>query len=85
MAAKQSQRVKILNWLYDGNRITGLEALHRFGCMRLSARILELKDFGYQIEDRVIEVEDQDTGKTKHVKEYWLYFPPEQIGGGTPA
>jgi len=75
MTATESQRAEILDWMLDGNRITPLEALRRFGCMRLGARILELKKIGCQIEDRFIEIIDPDTGKTKRVKEYWICLP----------
>ena len=75
MTATESQRTQILDWMLKGHRITGLEALRRFGCMRLGARILELKKIGCQIEDRFIEIIDPDTGKTKRVKEYWICLP----------
>ncbi len=38
-----SQSIQILRHLAAGNSITPLEALRRFGCMRLGARIWELK------------------------------------------
>ena len=72
MTATESQRAKILDWMLDGNRITPLEALRRFGSMRLGARIHELRERGVQIEDRFITVQDTDTGKEKRVKEYWI-------------
>jgi hypothetical protein len=72
MTATESQRLQILDWMLKGNRITGLEALHRFRCMRLGARIHEIKKRGWHIEDRFIEIDDPDTGKTKRVKEYWI-------------
>ena len=75
MAATESQRAKILDWMLEGHRITGLEALHRFRCMRLGARILEIKKEHWPVEDRFITVEDPDTGKPKRVKEYWLNLP----------
>lgn len=47
----QSQCDRILRYLQSGKRLTSLEALDKFGCLRLSARILDLKkplasDFG---------------------------------------
>ena len=72
MTATESQRAKILDWMLDGNRITPLEALRRFGSMRLGARIHELRERGVQIEDRFITIPDPDTGKEKRVKEYWI-------------
>jgi len=37
-----SQNIEILKYLQAGNSITPLEALHLFGCFRLSARIHDL-------------------------------------------
>ena len=75
MTATESQRTQILDWMIKGNRITGLEALHRFRCLRLGARIHELKKRGWKVEDRFITVQDSETGKEKRVKEYWLCLP----------
>ena len=44
-----SQEMQILSYLQNGNRISPLEALQRFGCFRLSARILQLRNQGYPI------------------------------------
>ena len=40
----QSQCDRILRYLQSGKRLTSLEALDKFGCLRLSARILDLKN-----------------------------------------
>jgi hypothetical protein len=66
MTSTQSQCAEILRALKAGDRITPIDALHRFGCFRLSARILELKQA-----DHVIEMELVDVGG-KHVAEYRL-------------
>lgn len=62
-----TQRLKILSHLKDGEHITSLDALERFGCMRLASRISELKNKGLPIKSRFIRTE-----KGKQVKEYWL-------------
>ena len=62
-----NQRFKILNYLQDGQPITSLDALDRFGCMRLASRISELKRKGIPIKSRFIKA-----GNGKQVKEYWL-------------
>lgn len=62
----ETQTKLIKATLDQGQRITAIDALNKFGCFRLSARIKDLKDQGYPIEDRFIETE---TGK--RVKEYW--------------
>jgi len=62
-----TQRLKILSHLQDGEHITSLDALERYGCMRLASRISELKRKGFPIRSRFIRTE-----KGKQVKEYWL-------------
>ena len=44
-----TQNQQILKHLQDGNSITPMDALTLFGCFRLSARILDLRDQGHQI------------------------------------
>ena len=46
-----SQEKKILNYLQNGNELTPLEALYFFGCLRLGARIYDLRSKGHQIEN----------------------------------
>ena len=62
-----SQCADILAYLRTGAKLTPLEALDRFGCFRLGARIWDLKRAGHPIDKRMIEVESG-----KHVAEYWL-------------
>ncbi len=40
---------RIRSWLRDGRAITSVEALNRFGCMRLAARIHEIRQQGLPI------------------------------------
>ncbi len=47
---KKSQRDLILNYLQNVGTITPIEALHGFGCFRLSERIREIEALGYQVE-----------------------------------
>jgi hypothetical protein len=42
-----SQADRILDYMQQGNTITPLEALHLFGCFRLTSRICDLEDKGY--------------------------------------
>jgi len=46
---KQSTTKKIEAWLLRGHKITPLQALEKWGCMRLSARILDLRRTGMDI------------------------------------
>lgn len=66
-----TQNQKILIHLQKGRGITTLEAYDMFGCTRLSARIHDLRDMGYTIFSRMIEVPTR-TGEKAHVCEYKL-------------
>ena len=67
MATSKTQSEAILDHLRRGGRLTPLEALERFGCSRLAARVWELKERGWAIGSRVVVV-----GSGKRVKEYFL-------------
>jgi hypothetical protein len=43
------QTEKILAYLSNGQRITPIEALNKFGCLRLAARIADLRKCGHLI------------------------------------
>ena len=43
------QKYQVLNYLQEGKTITSLEALDKFGCMRLASRINELRYEGHDI------------------------------------
>jgi hypothetical protein len=64
---KPTQAGKILAHLRAGNRLTALDALERFQCFRLAARVHELRREGWAIEERMVE-----TGSGKRVAEYSL-------------
>lgn len=57
----KSQQQKILSYLLKGYRITPLEALSKFGCLRLGARIWNLKHMGHKIEREMVD--DIENGK----------------------
>jgi len=57
---KKSVTQRLESWLMLGYGITPLQALEKWGCMRLSARIEELRKAGYPI---VTEMAKQN-GKT---------------------
>ena len=44
-----TQNASILSYLKSGNEISPIEALNIFGSLRLSARIFELRDQGWDI------------------------------------
>lgn len=50
-----SQNNQILNALKRGRKLTPIDALTEFGCFRLSARILELREQGFGIKSKLIK------------------------------
>ena len=67
-----TQNDKILRHLKTHKRgITQLDAIQRYGCLRLSARISELRDMGYVIKSEIVAVKNKD-GETCHVSRYTL-------------
>lgn len=65
----KSQLENILQALKDGEILTPLDALDRFGCFRLGARIKDLRQLGHHI----VNLE-----KSGHFARYKL-IPPEKI------
>lgn len=65
MTEKATQRDQILLALMRGERLSGLDALRRFGCFRLGARVWELKRDGYDIQREWV---------TKRGKTFVSYF-----------
>jgi hypothetical protein len=49
-----TQNKEIIRYLTKGNKLSPLEALERFGCFRLSARILELRKKGFDIKTEYV-------------------------------
>ena len=68
-----SQTSDILDWLNAGHPITPLEALNNFGCLRLAARIADIRAKGIEV-----ETESHVTGKGKTVARYFIK-PPAQM------
>lgn len=52
-----TQRAAIRDALLAGDRLTPLDALTRFGCLRLGARVYDLKREGWPITSRLVEHE----------------------------
>ena len=51
-----TQSDQILNHLRSGKHLTAIEALNRFGCLRLAARIGDLKRDGHDIKSQMVEL-----------------------------
>jgi hypothetical protein len=67
--SEQSQRAAIARHLKAGRSLTALEALQKFGCLRLAGRIFELKQQGADIHNYRVKVPN---GKTwKYVSAYY--------------
>ena len=50
-----TQEKQILKDLEKGKSITALDALKNYGCLRLAARILEIKDSGYNVDKKMVK------------------------------
>lgn len=62
-----SQEKEIIKFLMGGGSLTPLKALNMFNCLRLSARIFNLRGKGWVIRDRWLTLENK-----KRVKEYFI-------------
>lgn len=67
-----SQKANVRAWLLDGRSITPLEALNKFGSLRLSAIIFRLREEGLPIEMERLQVSPK-----KRVARY--YIKPENL------
>ena len=68
----RTQRMKILKHLRTHKTgITQAQAYEKYGILRLSGRIFELRDEGYNISTTIIAVKNRD-GDTCHVAQYRL-------------
>lgn len=63
----RSQTDLILEWMLAGHTITPLDALNRFGCNRLAARISDIKARGYLVYSEFVT-----TNTEKKVKQYYM-------------
>ncbi|MGA0207632.1 MAG: helix-turn-helix domain-containing protein [Ilumatobacteraceae bacterium] len=57
-----SQNYRILTHLRTGKPLDPWQAIDRYGCMRLAARIAELREQGHPIEREMVT--NKKTGKT---------------------
>lgn len=63
---RQSQNAGILQALKEGAHITPMDALNRFGCFRLSARIADIRKMGYNVKTRIV------SSNRKNYAEYYM-------------
>lgn len=64
----KTQFKMILEALERGERLTALDALRRFGCFQMAARIFEIKRAGYNVKTKTVT---SANGK-KHFALYYL-------------
>ena len=64
-----TQERAVLDYLLAGHSITPLEALQKFGCLRLSAIIYDLRAMCYDI----VTMREKHTDKFGHEKRYARY------------
>ena len=64
-----TQERGVLEWLQSGHTITPLEALQKFGSLRLSAIIFDLRQKGHDI----ITFREESVDKYGHKKAYARY------------
>lgn len=57
---KDTQAKAVNEWLLSGKPLTSVEAIERFGCTRLSAKVCLLRKKGYNI------ISKQIVGKTRY-------------------
>jgi len=67
----KSQNEEILKYLKKGNKLTALEALHKFSCFRLASRISDLRNAGVKVISKSVKVKNSQ-GKDVYVSEYFL-------------
>lgn len=64
-------KVRILDHLKEHGSITSMEAFKCYGITRLSARIKELRDKGYNIVTMMIEGENRYSEPIRYAKYVW--------------
>ena len=67
MASLTEQQERVLAWLRAGKTLTPMEALEHIGCMRLAARIYDLRKAGWPI-----VTEEHSLGNGRKVARYYL-------------
>ena len=65
----KSQNEQILQHLKRGRKITPLDALNKFGCFRLAARISDLRNQGHVISTENVTKEGKTFASYKMVKQ----------------
>lgn len=70
--SKASQAGKVLEHMKERGGITPLEAMQRYGVMRLASRVHDLRRAGHDVKVETISVPTRDKGKAARVALYSL-------------
>lgn len=62
-----SQTTQIANYLNKGKKLTAIDALNKFGCFRLAARIADLRNDGMNIKTTIVKLKNN-----KQIAQYSL-------------
>jgi len=54
-----SQTTQIANYLNAGRKLTPIDALNKFGCFRLAARIADLRNDGMNIKTTIVKLKNK--------------------------
>jgi hypothetical protein len=54
-----SQNQQIANYLNKGRKLTPIDALNKFGCFRLAARIADLRNDGMNIKTTIVKLKNK--------------------------
>lgn len=54
-----NQTTQIANYLQKGKTLTPIEALNKFGCFRLAARIADLRNDGMLIKTTIVKLKNK--------------------------
>ena len=71
-ATSASKTKQILEYMQQGNTITPLEALRKFGCLRLTSRIWDIEQLtGIRPKRERVKVTNAQ-GQQVYVMQYWI-------------
>lgn len=63
-----SDKQRVLEHLLENGSITPMEALERYGCYRLGARVFDLRRDGYNIQTTIVKGVDRNGEPAKYAR-----------------
>ena len=73
-----TQCEKVLRHLREFGTITPMDAIREYGCLRLGARICDLRQDGHQIKSKIVTGRNR-FGEVTHYAEYSLEDSDERL------